>query len=235
MAKILLTHIPKTAGSSIREAVFTPFIEEGRKRLQGGWDLLTMDTDFSFLRGHYPYGIHWPRPSLWGDTRYFVMLRHPVERAISHYYFIRNTSHENFKHPSLPDAEAHSLVDFYRLPRYQNMQVRYVSGLHYYHLKRLIHLRGPLKGRALRAAKNHLDSGYEAFGLAERFKDSARLFAAQLGVEATIPDRRHKKTPDRPSRDNLDSNTLRALRDLNAVDVELYDYAVSKFEAQFEE
>jgi hypothetical protein len=232
MAKVLFSHIPKTAGSSMREAVFPPFIEEGREVFQGFRGFLSLSTDFQFLRGHYPYGLHWLRPSLWGQVRQFVMLRDPVERAISHYYFIRNTSHADFKHPSLEDATSHSLTDFCRLPHYQNLQVRYVAGLPHCLVMRRFCLSGMWRRLVLRTAKFHLRSGYEAFGLAERFEASANLFASKLGVKASIPERRHKETPNRPSRSDIDQATLSKLRKLNAGDMELYNFAKEHFSEQ---
>ena len=99
------------------------------------------------------------------------------------------------------------LSTFYSLPRYQNIQMRYVLGFHYYPLSRFVQLRGPFKAQALRVAKKRLLSKYEAFRLAERFKDSTCLFASKHGVNASIPERRYEKTPDRPGRDEFNSET----------------------------
>ena len=59
------------------------------------------------LKGHMAFGLHeWlPQPST-----YITLLRHPVERAISHYYHILRTPHHTH-HPTVVSRNM-SLYDF---------------------------------------------------------------------------------------------------------------------------
>lgn len=123
MATLLFTHIPKTAGRSMRIGVFEPQVSEERQGDPSGyWSAVRSQGSFDLLAGHgCVYGIHWlykiERP------RYFVMLREPVDRAVSYYYFVKQcATQHSYTHPSLQDATENSICDFYQLPVYQNVQ-----------------------------------------------------------------------------------------------------------------
>lgn len=52
---LFLTHVPKTAGTSMREAVFDPVIPEAHVHCFNGIRAALADsTDFDLLTGHYP-------------------------------------------------------------------------------------------------------------------------------------------------------------------------------------
>jgi hypothetical protein len=84
----------------------------------------------------------------------------------------------------------------------------------------------------LERAKNNLLKRYEAYGLKERFRESAHIFTSHLGREPTLSGERRKKTNDRPAKADLEKETLHKLRDLNSVDVALYEFACNHFESQ---
>ncbi|WP_251964087.1 sulfotransferase family 2 domain-containing protein [Salinibacter ruber] len=235
MDPIFFTHIPKTASTSLQRAVVDNVVdEECRHRYSGVKSaLLSQNLSFDFLEGHYPYGIH----TLYRATspQYFVMLRDPIDRAISHYYFIKASNSSTYTHPQADAAYKNNLVDFYRRPRYQNPQTRYTAGIQWHFAGRYISLNGFLGSQALARAKSNLREKYEAFGLKERFRDSADLFASRIGTRVQLPERKHQRTPNRPSISDLDDGVVRKLEQLNARDVSLYQFAVDHFGCQFNE
>jgi len=228
---LFLTHVPKTAGTSMRKAVFEPSISEsGIHSFSGIRRALTRRVEFDLLAGHYPYGVH----KLYEvDTpQYFVMLRDPIDRAISQYYFTKMADTDWYSHPDLEDVKTNDLTDFYRTPTRQNLQARYVAGLEWEWVGRHISLNGLLESLVLKRAKGNLLQAYEAFGLKERFQESARLFGSRLGAVPELPDKRHKKTRERPSKDDLSDAVLHQLRELNSLDIALYECAQAHFDTQ---
>lgn len=228
---LFLTHVPKTAGTSMREAVFEHRVSTSDVHsFSGIRTALRSNADFDLLTGHYPYGTH----ALYdvAEPRYFVMLREPVDRAISQYYFTKMGDKPWYSHPDLADVKEHDLVSFYRKPAHQNLQTRYVAGLVWEWIGRLISLNGLFKEPVLRRARRHLQEKYESYGLKERFEESAHIFAKQLGTTPKFPEKRRKKTRDRPGKTDLDDGVLRELRKLNSLDLALYEFAKDHFRAQ---
>lgn len=85
---IFFTHIPKTAGTSIHKSVFVPNVSDAQRRSpRGVRELLMNRSSFQYMGGHMPYGYHRFVPQA-KSPLYFVVLRNPIERAISHYYNI---------------------------------------------------------------------------------------------------------------------------------------------------
>ena len=215
----------------MRRAVFdSKFAESERHRFTGLRAALTSSGSFRFLKGHYPYGVH--RVYRIQNPRYFVMLRDPVERAISHYHFIRACESSSYVHPSIGETRKCGLAEFYQKFDYQNMQTRFVAGLGWRYAGRYISLNGRLGRWALSRAKRNLVERYEAFGLKERFHDSARLFAARLGASVDVPSEQYRKTPDRPDTSEVSDVTLRKVVQRNILDVSLYWFAIDHFDSQ---
>ena len=233
MGTLFLTHIPKTAGTSMRSSVVAPHVPEaGCHSPNGYYSALSSRGSFDLIEGHFPYGMHY----LYGvkNPSYFVMLRDPIDRAISHYYFISACDGPSYVHPRIEDVRENDLVGFYRKAEYQNMQTRFVAGLGWEYAGRYVSLDGWLGRWALSRAKRNLLEQYEAYGIKERFHDSAQLFATRLSASADIPEKQHKKTPNRPDASELPDATVQELRQLNALDVALYRFASDHFDEQFD-
>src|SRR2546426_12314755 len=90
---VIFLHIPKAAGStfsSVLEARFDPkrtFIVRDSvrdvERLKGLTE--AERAQLQLITGHLPYGIH---EHLSQPFEYITILRNPVERMISHYYYV---------------------------------------------------------------------------------------------------------------------------------------------------
>lgn len=228
---IFFTHIPKTAGTSLHKSVFAPNYRASDMRSPRGVRSLLADrSSFRYMHGHIPYGYHrffsTPRQPL-----YFVVLRDPIERAISHYYNILHPrgDKEVPDHPDFEVAKARDLVEFYQLPRFQNVQTRIVAGIAANYVGKFFSLNRVGK-IVLRLAKRNLRTAYAGVGVTEQFEETKRRFASRIGGATRTLNERPKIVPDRPTADDLSVSQRDALRHLNRLDVELYDYACKLFE-----
>lgn len=83
-------HIPKTAGTTLRHALKTIYRNDHGVLQEWGQAQKYSSAELSKKKvwsGHVSYGLH--RYSREGDRcNYVTFLRHPVERMLSHYYYI---------------------------------------------------------------------------------------------------------------------------------------------------
>lgn len=213
----------------MRRTVLDPHVPESeRHRPSGHRSALATRGSFDLIEGHFPYGTH----HLYGvrDPRYVVMLREPLDRSVSNYYFIKSCEGPSYVHPQIEDVKQNSLGELYQKTQYQNTQTRFLSGIGWEYAGRYLPLNNRLGRWALSREKFNLKHRYEAFGLKERFEDSVHVIASSLDVKPEWSEKQHKATPNRPSVEDLLETTRTTLRRTNSLDVELYSFAVDLFE-----
>jgi Galactose-3-O-sulfotransferase len=222
---LIFLHVPKTAGTTLNRIIdwqydprliftvdphriratighFSALPESRRRRLQA-------------VRGHVPYGVHELLPQ--GAT-YITMLRDPVTRLLSSYYFILRRPlhplHRRMKRGHLSPEDLMRLT-----PEKQNLQCRFISG---------IGKRGSCDGQALEMAKQNLKRSFRVVGLSERFHESLLLMIAAFGWK--VPFYRDRKVAR--VRPRVDPKIAQAIREHNSLDVELYEFGKELFEEE---
>lgn len=230
MATVFFTHIQKTAGTSVRKAIFNKIVSNSDIKDYRGIQAAFKDYNksFKFLKGHSHTGCI--SSIMFRNTS--IMLRDPIERAISYYDFVKACDGENYKHPNLRDVKENSLLEFYSKCKYQNVQTRFIAGFGWNYIGETLAIKGPFGRWMLKIAKQNLIHRYDAFGLKEYLPDTIQIFASRLNVSAKIPEKQYKKTPQRPDLKDINRKTIEALKEANSLDLELYRYAVNEFEKQ---
>lgn len=220
---LIFLHIPKTAGTTLNRIIewqYSPFAiftidpyriratPERLKRLPEG-----RRRRLRVVRGHLFYGIHEFLPQ--GAT-YITMLRDPVARVLSAYYFVLrrplNPLHRKLKRERL------GVEDCLRLfPDRQNLQCRFIAGV-----------KDTAIGdeRLLDIAKENLTKSFSVVGICERFEESLILISKTFGWEVSFYEN-HKVSKSRPV---VEPKLVDLIREHNRLDDELYEFGKKLFE-----
>ena len=250
---LIFTHIPKTGGMSLFASMceyhgmkmadmynMSAFYEE--------WDEVEAelkDADKCVYAGHFPFGLHeWlSRPSC-----YMAIVRKPADRIMSLYYysiqyrdFIR---HECKSRSCSPDElfENRVAADFYRdfmpwikaaetlngflrcpSPELDNGMVRRFSG---FGLQA-----EACPDSALELAMANIENYYTVVGMQERYQESIKM--ARLAFNVNLTEFHiNTGTDKRRSKQKLDTNQRKRLKQLNKLDIKLYDWIAERFDSQ---
>jgi hypothetical protein len=229
---VVFLHVLKTAGTTLHriierqyrpEQTYSVGLVEGES-LAGLAELSeTRRAKIRMLRGHMGFGVHRFLP---GPSTYVTILRDPVERVISYYYFVLRTPDHYFHH-ALTSGDV-GLKAFIRDKMHvmaDNAQTRTISGV--WQKPGF----GECTQQTLETAKRHLRQHFAIVGLTERFDETLLLLRRGFRWRNVFYTR-HNVTSDRPRRDELSPSTLDALVEANRLDIELYRYAAELFEGQ---
>jgi hypothetical protein len=186
------------------------------------------------FRGHTNYGLH----ELAGKPCvYITLLRDPVERVISHYFFAkRDRAHPLHERIA---ADKLGLAEFLPLTTdNDNGQVRAFAGVGdiYGFLRDDVEPVpfGACDEALLARAKQNLAACLLA-GLTERFDETVLLLRHLLSWEQPPFYSLKNVAPERLRRDEVPPETLRLIEQRNELDTELYRYATELFDRRISE
>ena len=178
--------------------------------------------DLRAILGHCQYGVH---RYVSRQISYITVLRDPVERVLSMYYFHKLVQE---KHGSLEGIRMPSgmcLEQYVNNPLYSevtNGQTRRLSGVGF---KSHICPRS-----ALKQAKENIDQHFTVVGLTERFAETIELLKQSFGWQLDVPVCHKNENLTKPTTRSHFSETLEIIQQANSLDIELYNYATKLFE-----
>lgn len=235
--RVIFTHIPKTAGTTMF-SILQNLYQNKLFSLYGNaheavlFETLTRESQtnpnaIQAVSAHIPYGIH---AYLAGGTwQYFTMLRDPMKRVLSLYYYVRQIKEHPHHHDSLTlPLEAY----LQKYPHVSTIHTRYLLGLPQDNPQTVFNAQAPLPENALDIARQRLANDYTAFGLTERFDESLLLLREALGWRNIYYESRNIT---RSKRETLAPETMETLRQACAIDLALYDYAKGLFEERLQQ
>lgn len=254
--KILFMHIPKTAGTSIRNMIEKNFSKDERlyiyeeSRWKTPYDIKKMDHDtkknIKIVYGHFLFGIHkyFDEP-----TKYMTIIREPVDRILSAYYHFKTIpAHKKIMLKifnwganlpiSLPKLlqQRHSkqLKNHYFVVNNKLSVVEFVKcgrfGVDNTMVRRISNIPvgyGKITQEIYETAIYNIENYFVDVLLMEDMKQSVARLASIIG--STDLSMRMDNVNKKRERTGLDGNTLSFLKETNKYDLMLYDYCYHRF------
>lgn len=216
---LFFLHIPKTAGTSLRQLFHQQYPPPRLVELYPPWTDERLDKVRAELRsgrrvvyGHLNFGIH---EVLGVSGQYVTMLRNPVSRVIS--YFRHNLNY--------PDARYYGLLDKgMTLAEFVGSRVTFETNNH---MTRIIAGYGgtnPLDDDAvLSTALSNLREHFLFAGVTERFGPSIRAMAMRLNWKTALPSIQPRENVSPLTRRvEVTAESLQVIERENRLDLALY-------------
>lgn len=236
MEKLIFLHIPKAAGSTIKtifkrqykgNAFFLPGKHPDINTLK---EKIVLGNNIKLIFGHLDFGIH---DDIGKDYRYATMIRNPIERIISHYYYVqRQPNHylydQAFKENNFSLAQ---YVENGLSPELNNGQVRMLIGAGGFHKKNYTKHKIPF-GKCelwmLEEAKMNIEKHFVFCGVQEKFDESLILMKKKLNWEKNIGYVSQNITSQRKKYSEFENKTLEIIKRYNSLDLKLYEWVNNK-------
>jgi hypothetical protein len=231
---LLFLHIVKTAGVTMTSILRRQYPNERIYRVYDDPWIVAVNrfaempederAHYRAIMGHMHLGMHKLVP---GPSTYVTLLREPVDRVISAYYFVRERSshpeHEKILRSGLDFA---GVLESGFLPILANSMTQVLCTTDIPNIPY-----GGCTPEMLEGAKRNLERRFAVVGLTERFDETLMLLKERFGWSNLFYVRRNL-TRSRPQREELSADVLDLIREYNQLDIELYAFAKARFEEQ---
>jgi hypothetical protein len=171
------------------------------------------------LKGHVYYGIHRVFPQ---DCTYITLLRHPVDRVVSQYYY--NFERKRRLGEPIPDWSIEEFLDV--APFHASYQLRLLVGGD--NIDAI--LNDPLPENAVEIAQENLTRDFVVAGVMDYYDETLLLMKHALGWPRAFYARKNIN-PNREPTHRIAADTRRMLEDRCAAEIELYDTLKQQTEA----
>jgi hypothetical protein len=225
----IFLHVPKAAGTTLQRVTERHYRPSeifflGSRVQDAIDDLRALDpADRARLRlvhGHLAYGLHEALP---GPCSYFTLLREPVDRVASFFYFVREQGdHYLYDLSRSAGMDLAGFMESGVTIMVDNGQTRQISGV----WDDVAY--GACDREVLELAKENLRRSFDVVGLSERFDESLLMLGRRYGWRHLYYTRENVTTR-RPPRRELPRTHRLAVERYNALDAELHAFATERF------
>jgi hypothetical protein len=235
-SRLIFLHVPKVGGTTLasvlraRFPVGQTYLIDGRCLAESMEEFRRLPPDrraqIRFLHGHMPFGLHeyLPEPSV-----YVTMLRHPVQRILSYYFYVKRFE-EHPHHQAASEMDLRGFACSEISTELDNGQVRLLSGEWH---------RGIPFGKCtpdlLEEAIDNLVKHFIVVGLTERFDESLLLMRKALGWRGYPLYTKKNVTAGRLQLNTIPPDILETIAQQNQLDMKLYEHVQASFERELED
>ncbi|WP_332694854.1 sulfotransferase family 2 domain-containing protein [Halalkalibacter lacteus] len=206
-------HMPKTGGTTLKKIINKNYntnkihdVYVDRPQLPITLEKLT-NKQVHCIQGHFPFGIH---EYFNRKATYITMLRDPIDRIISEYYFIRSIPWHNL-HKKVKEM---SLEEYQNSPTKCNLQTQFILGEKF---------RKELSNKDLQTAKKILIEHFSVVGITEMFDESIFLMKEILGWQ-NIFYKKANVTKNRLTKKEIPPKVIQQISKNNEFDLQLYAF-----------
>ena len=229
----IFLHIPKTAGTTLHniierqyepEAIYT-FGSDAHASVEEFRNLsLAERENIQLLRGHMAFGLHEFLPS---TNDYFTILREPVERVISYYNFILRT----------PDHYLYQIIQSDKLSLFELLQSKLPLMMNDAQVRLLSGVWGDVpfgevSKTMLSTAMSNLEKFFVVVGITKEFDKTLFLLRDALNWESNILYERRNVSNGSGASNMIPAETVSLIKQINQMDIQLYEYAKTLFSRQ---
>ncbi|PPS40408.1 sulfotransferase family 2 domain-containing protein [Chroococcidiopsis sp. TS-821] len=231
---IIFLHLPKAAGSTLHRIIERQYPAnviysiDGLKVAESIEEFKNLPIarrqEIKMLKGHMNFGLHeyLPRPST-----YITMLREPVERVISlYYYIIRNPKHWLHAEVKGKNLSLQEYVSSGIATAANNGQTRLIAAVDESKVGF-----DQMSEEHLAIAKQRLQDYFTVVGITEKFDETLILLKNKFGWKMPLYVKENV-TKNRQSKASVPPQTLETVEYYNQLDIQLYQYAKQLFEQQ---
>ena len=243
---LVFIHFLKTGGTTLNHIMFRKFPRKKvfhiRSHLHRETFLQMSDekrSEFDYITGHVPACIHnfISRP-----CRYIILLREPLERAISDYYFIlafvQHHQHERYNREKVT-LEEHlrkkpgSTPGIIKLLLYPKLEFLPDIPI----MEKWRDFESYTMNEMIEEGKRKLRQDFFQVGILDRFGEFVFLLSRRLKWKLPYYHiaNRNSSRPRADARNTIDTGLLSYFYEANRVEYQLYEYACSLFAAQWSE
>ncbi|MGI8890093.1 MAG: sulfotransferase family 2 domain-containing protein [Chthoniobacterales bacterium] len=222
---VIFLHLPKTAGTTVNRLIEWEYPLAEMYSVDPvlfRWSAAHMHKlsperlkKIRMFKGHMTFGLHETLPQ---PATYITVLRDPVDRVISAFYFMRSYK----LHPLYWKMRRENLTleDFVRRSQRDNIQAKIVAGALYETI---------CTPDILEQAKHNIRHHFSVVGFSERLEESLALMKLRFGWHLNTYSS-FNVTRSRPKKKDLPKSTLDLIHEKNAFDIELYEFGREHFE-----
>jgi len=222
---IIFLHLPKTAGTTVNRLIEWEYplsemysvdpvlFEWSYARLRNLPEKRLRKT--RIFKGHMLFGLHEVLPQ---PATYITVLRNPVDRVLSAFYFMRGYK----LHPLYWKLRRNkwTLEEYVERTTRDNVQSKIIANAAYHE---------PCTQEILDRALENLDRYFSVVGLSERFEESLALMKLRFGWQLKSYSA-FNVTRSRPKRQDIPQSSLDMIAERNRFDVTLYQHATKLFQ-----
>jgi hypothetical protein len=229
---VIFNHIPKTAGMSLNSLIERQYDTAVTYKTDPNlfWESIdlfknlpdTRRAQLKLVTGHMIFGFH---QYLSQPYTYITVLRDPVDRVISYYYYILGfPGHYLYEIVHTQGMSLKDLVSGGISNEFDNLQSRRLSGNDKIRF-------GQCPPDMLEQAEQNMRQHYGVIGVMEKFDETLLLMKATFGWKNCFYEKKNV-TKKRPKKRDIPSDTLDVIKEHNKMDIELYERAKIMFENQ---
>jgi hypothetical protein len=230
---LIFLHMPKAGGTTLHHILERQFPWKQIYTFDGNKPYLDVErfrnlpqaerARYRLLKGHIWFGLHTAVPN---PSTYFTLLRDPVERVISQYYYAKSLpTHYMYQRLNQKGISLYEYAAQRMTPEIANQQTGKLAGQHV-----RTWAQQPTR-ETLELAKQNLQMHFRVVGLTEYFDTTLMLLQRAFGWK-TLLYLHENVTKEKPKRTEIDTRARELLMELNALDVELYTFVQGLFDAQ---